>query len=85
MKYSYEPSGVCSYLIEFEIADGIVHNALFHGGCDGNAQGLSKLVEGMPADKVMSLLRGIDCDGKGTSCPDQLAVALERALAGELK
>lgn len=85
MKYSYEPQGVCSYLIEFELADGIIHNAQFHGGCDGNAQGISRLVEGMPADKVMSLLRGVDCDGKGTSCPDQLSIALEQALSGKLK
>jgi uncharacterized protein (TIGR03905 family) len=80
MKHTYEPSGVCSRLIEFELADGdIVKNVKFSGGCDGNAKGISKLVEGMPAEKVVSLLSGISCGRRPTSCPDQLAIAVAKA------
>ncbi len=78
-KFSYEPSGVCSALITFEVDDGIVRNVQFTRGCNGNTQGISRLVEGMNIDDVITRLKGTNCNGKGTSCPDQLARALELA------
>ncbi len=80
---SYTPKGVCSRKIDYEIEDGIVKSVAFTGGCNGNLSGISKLVVGMPADKVISLLRGTCCGFKNTSCPDQLANALEAALKDE--
>lgn len=81
MKYQYQTEGTCSKFIEFEIGDeGILHNVVFYGGCSGNLQGISKLVEGMPADEVIGKLKGISCSGGPTSCPDQLATALTEAL-----
>ena len=74
-------TGTCSAMIDFEIEDGIVHNVRFLGGCGGNTQGVAKLVEGMRAEDVMARLQGIDCGGKGTSCPDQLARAIQQAMA----
>lgn len=79
-KVSYTPSGVCSRQIEAEVEDGMIRSVAFTGGCHGNTQGLSALVAGMPVRVVIDRLRGIDCKGKGTSCPDQLAQALEQAL-----
>lgn len=76
-KRAYQTSGTCSEKIQFSIVDGKVTNVEFVGGCEGNSQGISKLVEGMEIGDVIARLKGIDCDGKGTSCPDQLAHALE--------
>lgn len=76
-KCSYKPKGVCSRQIDFEIDDGIVRNVRFTGGCNGNLQGIARLVEGMKADEVIEKLEGVNCNGKGTSCPDQLAKALK--------
>ena len=76
MEYNYRPSGVCSKNITFEIEDGIVKNVKFLGGCAGNTQGLAKMCEGRSAEDVISLLSGIKCGFKSTSCPDQLAKAL---------
>lgn len=76
-KYTYEPSGVCSVQIDFEVEDGIVKNVRFTRGCNGNTQGIGALVEGMQVDEVIKRLKGTDCNGRGTSCPDQLARALE--------
>ena len=73
----YKTSGTCSSAIDFEVEDGIVKNVKFIGGCNGNTQGISKLVEGMPADEVIARLEGIKCGFKSTSCPDQLAKALK--------
>ena len=73
----YKTSGTCSSAIDFEVENGIVKNVKFIGGCNGNTQGISKLVEGMPADEVISRLEGIKCGFKSTSCPDQLAKALK--------
>lgn len=81
MSVKYKPKGVCSSEITFNVENGIVTEVKFESGCEGNLQGLSKLIEGMPADLVISKLKGIDCDGRGTSCPDQLAKALEKAAA----
>jgi len=79
--FTYIPSGVCSRQIDLTIEDGIIRQVTFTGGCHGNTQGISALVEGIPAEKVIARLEGIDCHGKGTSCPDQLACALRRAMA----
>ena len=78
-KFSYTPRGVCSAKIDFEIEDGKVKNLVFTRGCNGNTQGISKLVEGMDVDDVINRLKGTNCGGRGTSCPDQLARALENA------
>ena len=77
MKYTYEPKGVCSRQIKFEVENGIVTKLEVIGGCSGNLQGISKLVEGMKVEDVIKKLKGIDCKGRGTSCPDQIARALE--------
>lgn len=77
MKYSYEPKGVCSRQINLEVENGIVIKLEVIGGCNGNLQGISKLVEGMKVEEVIKRLKGIDCKGRGTSCPDQIARALE--------
>lgn len=80
MEFHYTPHGVCSLAIDFTIEDGIITNVSFTGGCDGNTQGLSKLAVGMRAEEVAERLRGIHCGFKETSCPDQLARAVEKAL-----
>jgi len=77
MKYTYKPSGVCSRQINFEVENEIVTNLEVIGGCNGNLQGISKLVIGMKVEDVIKKLKGIDCKGRGTSCPDQIARALE--------
>ncbi|MGN0162028.1 MAG: TIGR03905 family TSCPD domain-containing protein [Candidatus Ornithomonoglobus sp.] len=81
MKYSYTPRGVCSAQIDFEIEDNIIKNVRFTRGCNGNTQGVGALCEGMQADEVVRRLKGLNCNGRGTSCPDQLAQAIELALA----
>jgi uncharacterized protein (TIGR03905 family) len=80
MKYSYIPRGVCSSLIEFEIEDGRVKNLVFTDGCDGNAIGIGRLVEGLPAEEVAEKLAGVPCGRNPTSCPDQLSKALRAVL-----
>lgn len=81
MEYIFKPKGVCSMQIKFEIDDnGILKNVNFLGGCSGNTQGVAKLAENRPANEVVSLLEGINCGGKGTSCPDQLAKAIAAAI-----
>ena len=78
MTYTYTPRGVCSRKITVELSDsGVVENVSFQGGCNGNTQGVAALVKGKKIDDVISSLKGIDCNFKGTSCPDQLAKALE--------
>ena len=79
MKFEYKTSGTCSSKILFDIDDGIVHDLEYIGGCNGNLQGLSRLVEGMPVDEVISRVQGIHCGAKPPSCPDQLAQALLQA------
>lgn len=78
MKYEYTPEGVCSIKMIFTIENNIIKNLKIVGGCPGNTIGVSKLVEGKSVDQVIELLKGIDCGGKGTSCPDQIAIALEQ-------
>ncbi len=77
----YTPKGVCSRAIDVEVKDGIVQSVRFTGGCNGNTQGVSALIAGMKVEDAIARLKGIDCGGKGTSCPDQLALALEAAAA----
>ncbi len=74
----YKTSGTCSSMIDFEVEDGIVRSVVFTGGCNGNLQGIGKLVEGMKIDEVIERLEGIRCGFKNTSCPDQLACALKQ-------
>lgn len=80
MNYIYKPQGVCSREIQLEVEEGIVKKLTVVGGCNGNLQGISKLVEGMNIEEVIKKLKGIDCNGKGTSCPDQIAKALEEII-----
>ena len=77
----YTPQGVCSRGIDFEIEDGKVRNVGFTGGCNGNTQGVAALIEGMDVQEAIRRIKGIDCKGRGTSCPDQLSKALEEAVA----
>ena len=72
---TYTPQGVCSMKINFDVEDGIVKKVQCVGGCNGNTQGISRLVEGMKVEEVISRLEGVICGGRGTSCPDQLANA----------
>ncbi len=80
MKHTYIPRGVCSRMIEVEIEDDVIVSCKFVGGCSGNTQGVSKLVIGMDVNDAIEKLEGINCGGRGTSCPDQLANALKEAL-----
>lgn len=80
MTHSYKTKGTCSQRITFDINDGIVSNVCFQGGCNGNLQGISKLAEGKSAQELISILGGIRCGFKSTSCPDQLATALKKAI-----
>ena len=80
MQYEYRTKWTCSQRNLFELEDGIVRNLQYIGGCHGNLQGISKLVEGMKAEDVIERVKGIRCGMKQTSCPDQLAKALEEAL-----
>lgn len=79
MQYEYKTKGTCSQRILFQIDDGKVMNVQFLGGCNGNLQGISRLVEGMDVDEVITKIEGIRCGMKPTSCPDQLARALKEA------
>ncbi len=81
MAYHYNTWGTCSREIHFDIRDGKVRDVQFVNGCSGNTQGVAALVEGMDVQEVIARLKGIKCGFKPTSCPDQLATALEQALA----
>ena len=78
--FTRNPRGGSARKIDIEVEDGIVKKVHFTGGCNGNTQGVSKLVEGMKVQDVIDRLEGIDCNGRGTSCPAQLAEALKSAL-----
>lgn len=73
----YKTQGTCSQEINIEVKDGIIESVSFVGGCNGNLKGISALVQGMPVEEAISRLKGIKCGFKSTSCPDQLARALE--------
>ena len=80
MTINYTPKGVCSRHINVEVTNGIIESVKFMGGCSGNTQGVAALVKGMKVEDAIERLKGINCNGKGTSCPDQLAIALNDAL-----
>ena len=80
MQYKYRTQGVCSQSITFDLEGDVVRNISFFGGCDGNLKGISSLVKGMKAQEVIKRCGGIRCGMKSTSCPDQLASALEEYL-----
>lgn len=76
---TYKTHGTCSQFIDVSVDDNdIIQEIKFVGGCMGNTQGVARLVKGRKIDEVISIIKGIDCHGKGTSCPDQLALALEK-------
>lgn len=77
MTINYTPRGVCSRNITIEVTDGIIDSVKFMGGCHGNTQGVAALLKGMKVTEAIERLEGINCNGKGTSCPDQLARALK--------
>lgn len=81
--YTYTPKGVCSRRMTVELEDGVIRDVRIEGGCNGNLQGISRLVVGMRAEDAIARMRGIQCGGKPTSCPDQLAAALTEALEQE--
>ncbi|WP_321426634.1 TIGR03905 family TSCPD domain-containing protein [uncultured Bacteroides sp.] len=76
MKSVYKTSGTCSSYIVLDVEDGILKDASFQGGCNGNLKGICELVKGMPVEEIISKLEGISCGGRPTSCPDQLCQAL---------
>ena len=80
MEYEITPVGVCSMKIKVTIDNGVIKNVKFIGGCPGNTMAMSVLLEGMRVEDAIKKLKGIDCGGKGTSCPDQLAIGLEQIL-----
>lgn len=80
MTIQYRPKGVCSQMMNVKIEDGVIQNVEILGGCNGNLQGISRLVQGMEAEEAIRRMEGIKCGYKATSCPDQLAKALQIAL-----
>lgn len=78
MFYTYKTEGTCSTHIELEVEDGIIKDIAFWGGCNGNLQGISRLVTGMSVNAVIARLEGIRCGRRSTSCPDQLCKALHK-------
>lgn len=79
MIYTYKPKGVCSREMLIELEGNTIKSVKIVGGCAGNSMGVSKLVEGMNIDEAIKRMKGIQCGSRGTSCPDQLAKALEEA------
>ena len=77
MQYTYYPQGVCSQRMDVEVEDGKIQKVEVLGGCNGNLQGISRLVVGMDVEEAIRRMEGIRCGGKPTSCPDQLAKALK--------
>jgi uncharacterized protein (TIGR03905 family) len=81
-KAVYYPQGVCSRQYEITLSDdNIIEDIVIIGGCNGNLQGISRLIKGRPAAEVAETMLGVDCGGRGTSCPDQIAKALKKMLA----
>ncbi|MBQ3386242.1 MAG: TIGR03905 family TSCPD domain-containing protein [Eggerthellaceae bacterium] len=83
MHYQYRVQNVCSKAVDFDLEDGKVYNLSFWGGCDGNLRAIGKLVDGMPAEEVITKLAGNTCNGRPTSCADQLTRVLAKALESE--
>ena len=82
IQYTYTPTGVCSRRISFSLDGTTLHDVRFEGGCPGNTAAIGKLLEGTDARRAADILRGNDCRGRGTSCGDQLAKAIDAALGG---
>ena len=80
MEHRFGPRGVCARELTFEVEEGKIKNVQFYGGCNGNLKGIATLVEGMPLEEVRDKLQGIRCGHKATSCPDQLAIAVNQIL-----
>lgn len=80
MRCSYKTRGTCSRQIDFDLDGNVVHNVQFHGGCNGNLQAISRVVEGMTVEQIEGYFKGIDCGGRGTSCSDQLAAGVRAAF-----
>lgn len=83
MRFSYKMRGTCAKVLSFDIKDAVISNVSITGGCSGNSKGISALVEGMNAENIIERCRGIKCGFKHTSCPDQLAKAVEAAINKE--
>lgn len=77
MKYIYKPKGICATQFEFDIENNIIKSLKITNGCPGNTQGISRLIVNHSIDEIIQLFKGIDCRNRGTSCPDQIAIALE--------
>ena len=80
MNIDYIPRGVCSRSFHIEVEDGTIQDIQVVGGCSGNLQGISSLLRGMKVKQAIDRLEGIRCGAKQTSCPDQIAQALKKAL-----
>ena len=80
MHYSMKVNNVCSTKVDFDLIEGKVYNVSFTGGCNGNLKAIGKLVEGMEPEKVIRILKGNTCGPSSTSCADQFALALEKAV-----
>lgn len=80
MHHKFQPHGICPHQITFDLEGDVVRNVHFDGGCSGNLQAISRAVEGMTAQQVEQLFKGIECGSRGTSCSDQLATLVRRAL-----
>ncbi|MBQ9806839.1 MAG: TIGR03905 family TSCPD domain-containing protein [Clostridia bacterium] len=80
-RFTYMTRGVCSRAIDIEIENGVIASVRFNGGCAGNTQGVAALIRGMRVEEALERIEGIDCRGRGTSCPDQLARALREYLS----
>ncbi|WP_317854539.1 TIGR03905 family TSCPD domain-containing protein [Chakrabartyella piscis] len=83
MHYTYPTKGICAAKVDFDIEDGVLKNVVFLGGCDGNHKGLAALMEGMQPEEAAKRMKGITCGMRNSSCPDQLAVALEDVLQNQ--
>lgn len=80
MHITYRPRGVCSQKMDIDVENGIIQKVLVQGGCSGNLQGISRLVQGMSVEEAIGKMEGIRCGFKNTSCPDQLAQALKKCI-----
>ena len=80
MTIQYTPRGVCSRAFQIDVEDGVIESVQIVGGCNGNLQGISRLIEGMRVEDAIAKMEGIHCGMKSTSCPDQIAQALKQAL-----
>lgn len=85
MTIDFKPRGICAHRMTVSVEDGVVQDVGIEGGCDGNHKGLISLLKGMPADEAAKRMRGIRCGMRPSSCPDQLAIAIEACAAEERK